>query len=283
MSTMRSGFSIGNTISMTMSVYKQNWLRFSLIALVFMVVLGLIFAFSIGGMIGAGLTPPTTPDPDQMFAFFNALAVPILIILILSLISFSFIQVLFTQMTFSQMAGRKQPLGEAMSMALQRLFPVILFYILLFLLLIVGYFVFALTVGLLLGATLGVVGGVLTVILFYVLAFYLNALFISAVPALVVERIGVFRAFGRGIALSQGHRWAIVGLLLILIVATLIVALVLQLFALIPIIGLVALVALFAFYVAYIVVYAIGPAVIYYLLRNEKEGFGVEEVAHVFD
>jgi uncharacterized membrane protein len=41
-----------------------------------------------------------------------------------------------------------------------------------------------------------------------------------AAPALVEERIGVFEAFGRSNALTEGARWKVFGLLLILLIAS---------------------------------------------------------------
>jgi hypothetical protein len=104
------------------------------------------------------------------------------------------------------------------------------------------------------------------------------------VPVLVVEDIRFFAGFGRALDLTRGRRWSILGLLLVygvMIVA--IGAVMLGLVAMFQDSVIVSLVLLIPFSAFYSVIGAILPAVVYYLLRAEKEGVGIDQIAMVFD
>jgi hypothetical protein len=107
-----------------------------------------------------------------------------------------------------------------------------------------------------------------------------------AVPALVVERTGVFAAFGRSAELTRGSRWSIFALCLVMgavMVAVVLVQTVIvmasggateSLFVIIVSGILQALVAL---------VGGVGGAALYYELRHIREGVGAGDLASVFD
>ena len=47
---------------------------------------------------------------------------------------------------------------------------------------------------------------------------FLSIIWVSAVPVLISERVGVFDAFGRSVRLTEGQRWRILALVLIVLV-----------------------------------------------------------------
>lgn len=109
-----------------------------------------------------------------------------------------------------------------------------------------------------------------------------------AVPALVVERVGVFDSFKRSRLLTKGHRWSIFGLLLVYYLAVIILQLAMR-----PIFGLslgvtanlpIAYIVVNGFIQAvFAIVSATGIACLYFELRSAKEGIGPQQLASVFD
>jgi hypothetical protein len=133
-------------------------------------------------------------------------------------------------------------------------------------------------------------------ILFFVPGFMLLVAWLVAAPAQVVEKTGVFAAFGRSRFLTRGSRWRIFWLLVLYVVVYLAVQQsimgVATMFT-----GPMATAAanpLSAMTPAYLVVTSVmtvantlvsytGLAVIYYELRRLKEGIGPEALASIFD
>lgn len=109
------------------------------------------------------------------------------------------------------------------------------------------------------------------------------------VPAIAVERPGVFAAIGRSWSLSRGHAWRMFGILLVMWAASLaasmvvgIVIIVLGVFG--GVTGM--LIGQGLNILASLIVnalFAIAAAVAYVELRRAKEGFGIEDIAAVFD
>ena len=111
-----------------------------------------------------------------------------------------------------------------------------------------------------------------------------------AVPALVVEKTGVFGAFGRSAELTKGHRWAIFGLALVVWLISILLGLAiipLQSVLLLPGGGIFAevprLIVSGLVNVITTTITAAGTAAVYYELRSIKEGIGPEQLAAVFD
>lgn len=133
--------------------------------------------------------------------------------------------------------------------------------------------------GVILGTILLIVPGVILMIMWSV-----------AAPAFAVERIGVFEALTRSRNLTRGHRWPILGLIVVYIAAYAAISLV---------IGGIAIALSFvggvqAMSAAGVISDAItsviagligsaGAAAIYYELRAAKEGVGINQLASVFD
>lgn len=125
-------------------------------------------------------------------------------------------------------------------------------------------------------------------ILFFVLLFLFVRLW-TTVPAIAVERPGVLAAIGRSWSLSRGHGWRLFGILLVMWLASMaasfvvgIVIVVLGIFG--GTTGMLVGQGLNIF-VSLIInaIFAIAAAVAYVELRRAKEGFGIEDIAAVFD
>ena len=146
------------------------------------------------------------------------------------------------------------------------------------------------TVPLFLIGILGSLGVVVGFVLLIFPGFMLLSAWIVVVPSYIVERPGVFGAFGRSAALTRGHRWSIFGLLFVFYVAVIMVDLVGRPLSGLPIfsngvrslpIGFIMLTTVLR--MASLMVLATGTAVIYYLLRAGKEGVGPADLATVFE
>jgi glycerophosphoryl diester phosphodiesterase family protein len=114
---------------------------------------------------------------------------------------------------------------------------------------------------------------------------------IVAVPSQVVERTGVFGAMGRSAELTRGHRWAILGLVIIFLIASVVIQALVQGVLAAAAIGLSpsagktigVIVAQPILTVVTSLIGAAGVASIYYELRSAREGIGPEALAAVFD
>ena len=117
-----------------------------------------------------------------------------------------------------------------------------------------------------------------------VFALSVFAVWFVVIPVQVVEETKFFRGFGRASELGSGRRWALLGLLLIYfaMVAALLAVMVMIVY-LGPDSELFITALAVPFGALYSVFGAILPAVTYYLLRAEKEGVGIDEIAKVFD
>jgi hypothetical protein len=128
--------------------------------------------------------------------------------------------------------------------------------------------------------------------------FYL--MWLVATPACVVERLGPFRSLGRSRALTKGHRWKLLGLLLAVLIPALIVAGVTGAVMASLGIGVNLLIGMFfdltrsqstisaqivrlVWTAVWTAFYAILVAVAYHDLRVAKEGADTRTIAAVFE
>jgi hypothetical protein len=128
------------------------------------------------------------------------------------------------------------------------------------------------------GIGIGAIGGVgfIAIFLFAIVIWWVF------VPAIVAENAGPVACFGRSRRLTKGHRWGILGILLLVFLANIVAGIVVQLLAKIgaPAAASFVNVLVSLFFAALSSVLA---AVGYYALRAEKEGFGIGDLAQVFD
>jgi hypothetical protein len=124
--------------------------------------------------------------------------------------------------------------------------------------------------------------GVVAFVVALVLIFLMGVIWWVFVPAIVVERAGPIACFGRSRALTKGHRWGVLGIILLLAVANGIVTALTDLmrnFGVDAGADIIDLVALALFTALTSVLAAVG----YYYLRGEKEGVAIEDIVKVFD
>jgi hypothetical protein len=180
-------------------------------------------------------------------------------LLLMTLVS-AFVQSGLLYAGVRRLQGQRPPLGEVLTTAAKLFVPVFVVMLLYYLA------VFA-------GALLLIVPGVMIGIAWSV-----------AFPALVIERTGIMKSFGRSAELTRGSRWRIFGVALLYTVLSLVLTGVLQAFGLsagvvnpVSVIGSIVITT-----VATAVMAALASA-LYVQLRSLKEGLGGGSVAEVFD
>lgn len=251
-------FSIARSLSMTFGVLGRNFVPMMTIAVIVTAVQSAIEYVLSGGDVVGG--------ESSGGSFLNILI-------------YGFITAPLTYATFQDLRGTRVGLSDMMSGGFKRIgrvmgaaFAVGVVAVVVILLAVFLYFV---------SEFLGIAAGVAAT----VAVLYIFVAWFALVPVLVVEDVKFFAGFGRAAALSAGRRWGLLGLLLIyglIIVGISVVILGIIGFIAVaaPLIGLVLMIPFLALYS---VLGAVMPAVVYYLLRAEKEGVGIDEIAKVFD
>ncbi len=249
-------FGIGRSLSMSFGVLGRN---FGPMALVSLVITG------IQSLIDYALSGDPTGGEGGGSSILGAL-------------SYAFVTAPLTYATFQDLRGTRVGVGEMMSRGFARVGRVI---------------VTSLVVGLaiMVPIVVGVVVGMIAAPLIYpilaaagLVVLYIIVIWFVAVPVQVMESGGFGAGFKRAADLTRNRRWGILGLLLVY--AVLVIALfaavltAIYLVADLPVVVLLLYIPLGAFTSA---IGAILPAVVYYLLRAEKEGVGIDEIAKVFD
>jgi hypothetical protein len=104
------------------------------------------------------------------------------------------------------------------------------------------------------------------------------------IPVTVVERPGIFAAFGRSAELTRGNRWRVFGISLVVLVIGWVINLLAGLTSLATA-GNASAVSLVGWIVAAVnlVIGSVIVAVVYYYLRIAREGGSIEDIAAVFD
>lgn len=157
---------------------------------------------------------------------------------------------------FQEMRQQPFTIGDSLRIGLARTIPVIGVGILVGLAMMLGFLLF-------------VVPGVIIGCMLYV-----------AIPACVIEKLGVTASMSRSVALTKGYRWQIFGLFLLVVVISALGAFV---FTLIGGAGLVGQLLAFGWQVVSTAFGAVLSAVIYHDLRMAKEGIDLDTLASVFD
>jgi hypothetical protein len=160
---------------------------------------------------------------------------------------------------FRDMCGKPVELDESIRVGLRRFYPLL------------GLAVTVTLIGLI-GLVALVVPGLIAFTRWFV-----------AMPACVVEECGVFASMRRSAELTQGQRWKIFGLMLLLIVADIIVDKVIDLTLTSVAGGIPALAGHVIWAGIWGAFYAIFAVVTYHDLRVAREGVDTEEIAAVFE
>ena len=177
--------------------------------------------------------------------------------------------------------GRKALVGECLSRGLSLMLPVLGVALL--------YTLIVAVVPGIVGYGLGLVSDPLGRAASTVLQVGGSVVLYVAIPAAVIEGTGAIGSLQRSADLTQGYRWRLLGMFilvgLILVVAAAVIGIVIYvtmsisavLGGIVIALGGIAMTLLFIAYVAAL------PAVTYYNLRVAKEGTDITEIAKVFD
>jgi hypothetical protein len=112
----------------------------------------------------------------------------------------------------------------------------------------------------------------------------LGTIWYVIIPVTVVERPGIFAAFGRSAELTRGNRWRVFGISLVVGVIVWVINMLAGLTSLVTA-GNASAVLLVGWIVAAVnlVIGSVVVAVVYYYLRIAREGGSIEDIAAVFD
>ncbi len=249
-----ANFDIGRVIQRTMGLVGRNFVPFFVLTFVLAGLPSLLLQIAM----------PTDPTAIQQApgAYFGSIIIGLLVTIATGVI----LQGTLTRAAIDDLSGKGVQLGAALSNAVSIILPL-------------------LGLGLLVG--LGIAAGFLLLVIPGV---YLALCWIVSSPVMVVERLGITASMQRSMALTQNHRWAILGLLVLFFIAYMIVAAVAG--ALIggsmasfadpsgPPLSFLIVMTLIGAIIS--MVGTVGAAAIYFELRQIKEGVGVGELAQVF-
>ena len=248
-------FSVGQVFSLSFSVFFSNIVPFMILGFLLFLPSLLISLFFPEFVVGATGQLGTILFPILEF---------ILQILLMATLIYG---------TVSQLRGNRRPFTDSLTNSIGLVPPVFLISILL-------------GIGLGVGFVLLVVPGLILLTVWWV-----------TIPAAVVERPGIFRSFSRSAELTKGHRWAIFAIVVLVFLASFAIEFVL-LSALVP-----GGMGVFGGNVPYLSYADLNPYLIgswivgvitaafqavlagvsYTLLRTEKEGTDINQIAAVFD
>lgn len=235
-------FRVGSVMNKTFAILGRRFGKFVLLALLPMVPVLLVTL----GML--------TSNPPSASSFGAAIAAILVGLL-------TFVLQILAQATslygaFQEMRQKPFTIGDSLRIGLARMIPVIGVGILIALAMMLGF-------------VLLVVPGIILGCMLYV-----------AIPACVIEKLGVTASMSRSLALTKGYRWQIFGLFLLVIVVSAVGAFV---FTLIGGNGLIGQLLAFGWQVVSTAFAAVQSAVIYHDLRMAKEGIDLDTLANVFD
>lgn len=179
--------------------------------------------------------------------------------------------------------GNPLDVGDCLGVALKKVLSFfiagIILYVLIFLVMI-GAAIAATILAMMLGG----LGNLLGVILMFYLMFKLFISYYLVIPAMVIEDLGAVDAIRRSSNLSRGYGWRIFVILFLVTVVMLILTLVVG-----KISNVVADIPVLSVLLGYIfncfgpIVMAVSSVIIYFDIRGQKESFGLEQLAGIFD
>lgn len=245
-----ANFTVGGVLSTSIAVFSRNLVPFFVLALVigipYMgVSIGAASTLDLQSIQETGQVPP---------GFWGMVIVGSLIYLLTYVVT----QSVIIYGTFQDLRGQKAAFGDCLARG------------------------FAVLPRVLIAAILATIAIMIASMLFVIPGIILGLMWWVFVPVLVIESVGITEGFGRSRELTRGHRWGILGLLLIVAVAQWIIGFVVGMIA--QALGAVAseilnIIVMFFFTSFAAVMVAVG----YYYLRAEKEGIIIDDIAKVFD
>lgn len=286
-------FLIGHVLTQTWSVLTRNFFKLCLVTGVMVLpflLFPLILPASLMALMGAGPIRITAFSQlgIDLYTFLTWAAVFFVVMMVV----FNFCQAAVFYMAVEHMRHRPVSLIDGLRVAAGRLPS----------LMVVGLLFFVIFIGLgILGSLF--IGGlaavtamppfvpVLLSIGLFVAYVMLMITLLVATPACVVERLGPVRSFGRSRELTKGHRWKILGLLLLTLILLIVVLAVAGVLIgvgiafsgaifLGPVVGQAIGLAWDAIFVAF---FAVFIAAVYRDLRIAKEGVDTDQISTVFE
>jgi hypothetical protein len=244
-------FQIGSVLSTSLAVFFRNLVPFAVITFLIGIPYILVSLWSVSSIGDIQAAAQTGSLPS---GFWGMVAVGGIIFLLTNTLS----QAAITYGTYLDLAGKKATFGDCLGRGLAMLPRVI------------GA-AFLASIALAIGFVLLFVPFVILLLMWWVF-----------VPAIVVEGVGVFESFGRSRSLTSGHRWGILGLLILVAILQWVVVFVVGFIG--AMLGTVAaeilnLIVALGFTAFASTLAAVG----YYTLRAEKEGVAIGDISRVFD
>jgi hypothetical protein len=230
-------------------VFSLAWSVYSRNFLSFMLVTG------IASMPGLLMPQPSAAAPGNPFPNPGMSAFIFFVMIVLGTLS----QAIVLYGAFQVMRGQPFDLAESARIGLRRLLPLI-------------------GLALLMGLFLG-----LAALLLVIPALILYVMWFVAIPVCVVEQLGPFRSLGRSRQLTKGHRWKILGLLLVILIPAFIVGAIVGGITVVFVGATLGQIVNLIWSAAWTAFLAIVLVVTYHDLRVAKEGVDTEQIAAVFE
>jgi len=245
------GFRVGRVFSRSFGIFGRNFLKYvALTAILTAPYLAYRLYFNPNEMV------IDQADGPQRF-----LAATLLLIgqAMLWMFLYTVSQAVVLYGAFQDLRGRPVGIVEALTRGLARFVPIVVLSVIVAVIIVIA-------TGML------IVPGIVIEIMAFV-----------ALPVCVVERVGPFRSLTRSIDLTEGHRWRVFGLYLVVIVVGVGGAFLIQrvLLALVGANG--AVVGEFAWNAVQAAFQSVLVAITYHDLRVDKEGAPSERIVAVFD
>ncbi len=246
MASRPADFSISNVFSNTFGVIGRNAPLFLGLSLIIVGVPQLLIGL---------LVTPQSSDPLMVLsnpgAIFTSL-IGYIVFLFLSIV----LQASLIVASANDLAGRPVNFGECINRSVAKLFPLL-----------------GLGIVVAIGVTIGL-------LFLFVPGIILYLMWMVAVPAMMVENLGISESLSRSSALTKGSRWKLVGLIVIFFIFSILVGIPFGMLSLIsPTITIVTSALVSAISAA---VGAAGIAAVYIELRGSKEGTSSDQLASVF-
>ena len=257
--TAPAALGIGNVLSRSISILFANIIPFSIVGALFLLPIVLYSAYFTMDLMEntkAAMENDEAAIANTVAAMEGIWVQGIIISLLTVALAFM-VQSVITFGTIQNLRGQKLDIGAACGRAISILLPVIVMSLLI-------------TIGIGFGMMLLIVPGIILAMMWYV-----------AVPAMVVEKAGIFGSMARSRALTKGNRWHVFGIALILLVINIAVGLLVGLF--LEDISMVSVIVEFVYTVFLTVYGAVVAAVVYHDLRVAHEGVDTDQIASVFD
>ena len=275
---MGSDFRVGRILDRTISAYRGNFLQFSAVTLAASAAPVLVATY---GGSWSGFPIQTR---DATVIFITAITAVLLAL---------FSQSIIVHGAFQVLRSRPVNLLESTKIGLRRFFPVLVLAI--FVVLAISVFFIGVSIVIAVAASsvarypnvLSFVSPLIISLIGFlaliVVGLMLVARWFIVIPVCMVERLGPWRSLTRSAGLTQGYRWRVVGIILLLFVPALIVDTVMN--VTMTALGgrMVQLIASLLGYAIFSAFFAILVVVTYYELRSSKDGADIEQIATVFD